>query len=180
MSEKLRALPAAEVHDLPPADALRAVGLRVTAPRTATLEALATQPHSDADDLAATVRNRLGSVSRQAVYDVLHALEDAHLVRSIRLEGRSARYELNRHDNHHHLVCKRCDAIVDIPCAVGHAPCLVPPDHLGYDIEIAEVLFRGLCPSCQGVSGPPTCPLSDHSVGSPSTTQSSRTSAPPA
>jgi len=49
---------------------LRTAGLRVTAPRRAVLTALAEHPHSTAD-VVATVRGELGSVSTQAVYDVL-------------------------------------------------------------------------------------------------------------
>ena len=48
--------------------ALRGVGLRVTVPRLAVLAWLAEHPHSTADAVGTGVRQRLGSVSTQAVY----------------------------------------------------------------------------------------------------------------
>ena len=129
--------------------ALRSVGLRVTAPRLATLAAVEAHPHSDAEAIAQAVREDLGTVSRQAVYDVLNALSDAELLRRVSVGGRSMRYEMHRHDNHHHLVCRRCGRLEDVPCAVGAAPCLTPHDDLGFDIEIAEVVYRGLCSACR-------------------------------
>ena len=60
-----------------PEQQLRAVAMRVTGPRVAVLTEVRDQPHADVDTLTAKVRARLGSVSTQAVYDVLRALTDA-------------------------------------------------------------------------------------------------------
>lgn len=105
-----------------PRERLRAAGLRVTRPRVAVLEAVAAHPHSDADRVAAAVRQQLGSVSTQAVYDVLHACVGAGLLRRIEPAGSPARYETRIADNHHHLVCRNCGTVVDVDCAVGRAP----------------------------------------------------------
>ncbi|WP_280446134.1 Fur family transcriptional regulator [Nocardia brasiliensis] len=83
---------------------LRAAGLRVTAPRIAVLDAVAAAPHTDADRVAATVRQALGSVSTQAVYDVLRACVHAGILRRIEPAGSAALYETRTGDNHHHLV----------------------------------------------------------------------------
>jgi Fur family ferric uptake transcriptional regulator len=132
-----------------PRDWLRAAGLRVTAPRIAVLDAVAERPHSDADTVAATVRDALGSVSTQAVYDVLHACVRAGILRRIEPAGSSARYETRIGDNHHHLVCRSCGAVADVDCAVGEAPCLDPSDAHGFVVDEAEVVFWGLCPTCR-------------------------------
>ncbi|WP_029373495.1 Fur family transcriptional regulator [Mycobacterium sp. UM_WWY] len=137
------------VHDDDPRARLRAVGLRVTAPRVAVLEALADQPHATADDLATRVRRSLGSVSTQAVYDVLRACVTAGLVRRIEPAGSSARYETRAGDNHHHLVCRVCGRVTDVECVVGPAPCLEPADVDGFTVDEAEVVFWGVCPDCQ-------------------------------
>ncbi|ASK65302.1 transcriptional repressor [Brachybacterium avium] len=129
--------------------ALRGAGLRVTAPRLATLAAVEAHPHADAEAIAQAVRERLGTVSRQAVYDVLNALSDVELLRRVAVGGRSMQYELHRHDNHHHLVCRECGRLEDVACAVGAAPCLVPHDDLGFDVEIADVVYRGTCSDCR-------------------------------
>lgn len=130
------------------AAALRSAGLRVTAPRMAVLDAVSEHDHANAETIAAVVRERLGSVSRQAVYDVLNALSDAELVRRVSDGGRRSLYELPRHDNHHHAVCRRCGHIEDVPCTVGEAPCLHARTE-GFAVETADVLFRGLCSSCR-------------------------------
>ncbi len=131
-----------------PAAQLRAAGLRVTAPRLAVLEALAQQAHVDAETVAAAVRVRLGSVSTQAVYDVLRALTLAGLVRRIEPAGGAARYETRVGDNHHHLVCRACGTVVDVDCMVGSAPCLDPLDAGGFIVDEAEVTFWGRCSLC--------------------------------
>lgn len=132
-----------------PREWLRAAGLRVTAPRIAVLDAVAARPHSDADTVAATVRDALGSVSTQAVYDVLRACERAGILRRIEPAGSSARYETRIGDNHHHLVCRSCGAVADVDCAVGEAPCLDPSDAHGFVVDEAEVVFWGLCSTCR-------------------------------
>lgn len=128
--------------------ALRGADLRVTRPRVAVLEALHRQPHADTDTLIGAVRERLGTVSHQAVYDVLKALTAAGLVRRIEPAGSTARYEVRVGDNHHHLVCRACGAICDVDCAVGDTPCLTASDDHGFSIDEAEVVYWGLCPAC--------------------------------
>src|SRR5919109_4597567 len=125
---------------------LRGAALRVTRPRVAVLSAV--HPHPDTGSIIAAVREDLGEVSHQAVYDVLRALTTAGLVRCIEPPGSVARYEARVGDNHHHVVCRWCGAIADVDCAVGAAPCLTPSDDLGFVIDEAEVVYRGRCPEC--------------------------------
>ena len=127
---------------------LKGAGLRATRPRAAVLGALAQAPHADTATVIERVRRDLPTVSHQAVYDVLGALTDAGLVRRIQPAGSLARYELHRGDNHHHLVCRGCGRVSDVPCAVGAAPCLVAGDDHGFTVDEAEVIYWGLCPSC--------------------------------
>ncbi|MEA3075923.1 MAG: Fur family transcriptional regulator, stress-responsive regulator [Actinomycetota bacterium] len=133
------------------ADLLKDAGLRVTAQRRAVLEAVAEADgdHPTVDDVARRVRAALGSVSTQAVYDVLDALQRAQLVRRLEPAGSPVRYEARVGDNHHHLVCRQCGLTVDVDCAVGRAPCLQPVDDAGFVIDEAEVTYWGTCPACQ-------------------------------
>jgi Fe2+ or Zn2+ uptake regulation protein len=128
---------------------LRGASLRVTRPRIAVLAAVREHPHADTHSLIARVRDELGEVSQQAVYDVLQALTDARLVRRIQPPGSVARYETRIGDNHHHVVCRSCGVIADVDCAVGVAPCLTASDVHGFVIDEAEVIYHGLCPACQ-------------------------------
>ena len=127
---------------------LRGASLNVTRPRLAVLAAVHEHPHADTSALIAAVREELGSVSTQAVYDVLEALTAKRLVRRIHPAGSVARYEARVGDNHHHVVCRSCGAIADVDCAVGAAPCLIAGNDHGYALDEAEVTYRGLCPAC--------------------------------
>jgi Fur family transcriptional regulator, stress-responsive regulator len=127
---------------------LRDAGLRVTAPRLAVLAAVCEGDHLAVEEIAVAARRRLGSVSTQAVYDVLRALTEAGLVRRIEPAGSPARFEGRVGDNHHHLVCRSCGAVTDVDCAAGSAPCIEPHDRPGFDVEEAEVIYWGLCATC--------------------------------
>jgi Fur family ferric uptake transcriptional regulator len=130
-------------------DVLRTHGLRVTRPRLAVLEVLSEGGHLEVDEIANRVRQRLDSVSTQAVYDVLGALSRAGLARRIEPAGSPARYEARAGDNHHHVVCRGCGVVADVDCATGQAPCLDPSNAHGFEVDEAEVTFWGLCPTCQ-------------------------------
>lgn len=134
---------------------LRSAGLRATAARLAILTALHDHPHADAETVVRHVRNRLGTISAQAVYHALGALVTAGLARRIEPAGSPALYERRVADNHHHAVCRSCRAVVDVDCAVGDRPCLEPSDARGYVIDEAEVTYWGLCPGCQATAAGP-------------------------
>jgi len=130
---------------------LRSAGLRVTRPRLAVLEVLHEGGHLEVDEIARRVRERLDSVSTQAVYDVLGALSRAGLARRIEPAGSAALFEARTGDNHHHVVCRGCGAVGDVDCAVGAKPCLEPNVTNGFSIDEAEVTYWGLCPECQAL-----------------------------
>lgn len=128
---------------------LRERGVQVTAQRLAILRAVSERPHATADDLIVDVRSRIGTVSRQAVYDSLAVLVDKGLLRRIEPAGSPARFEDRTGDNHHHLICRGCRAMFDIDCAVGYTPCLTADDDHGFEIDEAEVVYWGRCPDCR-------------------------------
>ena len=132
------------------ADELRGAGLRVTAARVALLETVREGDHLGVEAIASGVRDRVGHISLQAVYEALHALTTAGLVRRIEPPGSPARFEGRVGDNHHHLVCRSCGAVEDfdlaglntklarIATARGYAA-------LGHTLEVA-----GICSACRG------------------------------
>jgi Fur family transcriptional regulator, stress-responsive regulator len=130
------------------AEELRGAGLRVTAARVALLETVRDGDHLGVEAIAAGVRDRIGHISLQAVYDALYALTEAGLIRRLEPEGSSARFEGRVGDNHHHVVCRSCGVVADVDCAVGEAPCLTASDDRGFSIDEAEVIYWGLCPDC--------------------------------
>ena len=130
------------------AEELRGAGLRVTAARVALLEIVRDGDHLGAEAIASGVRDRIGHISLQTVYDALDALAAAGLIRRIEPAGSPARFEGRVGDNHHHVVCRSCGAVTDVACAVGEAPCLTASDDRGFSIDEAEVIYWGLCPGC--------------------------------
>lgn len=148
-------------RELPNWDAvLRDKGLRVTQPRLAVMADLWQHPHSSADQIVHRAQ-AVGPLSLQSVYNVLADLGQARLVRSLELPHNPGLYELDFHDNHHHAVCTKCARVVDVPCAVGHTPCLTPSEDPGMTIKIADVVYRGLCSHCQQDQATETNPQGD-------------------
>ena len=98
------------------------------------------------------MRDEIGAISLQAVYDALGALTQTGLIRRIQPSGSPARYENRVGDNHHHLICRACGRMVDTDCAVGEAPCLAAANDAGYEIDEAEVIYWGRCPDCVAAS----------------------------
>jgi Fe2+ or Zn2+ uptake regulation protein len=130
------------------AEELRGAGLRVTAARVALLDTVRNGDHLGVEEIATRVRVRVGHISLQAVYEALHALTAAGLIRRIEPAGSPARFEGRVGDNHHHVVCRSCGALADVDCAVGEVPCLTASDDHGFAIDEAEVVYWGLCPDC--------------------------------
>jgi len=129
---------------------LRKSNLRLTAPRLAVLDVVEHEgKHRDAEFIVTAARERLPALSRQSVYDNLNTLVSKGILRRIEPAGRPALYETRVGDNHHHLICRQCHATVDIDCAAGIAPCLQPSEDHGFVIDEAEVVYWGICPSCQ-------------------------------
>lgn len=125
-------------------------GLRVTKQRLAVLATVQQHPHAAAEDVLKIVSEQLAGITLQSVYTVIGSLVDAGILRKLELPGSPARFELEHHDNHHHALCRSCGQIEDVACATGAAPCLHPSEDHGMTIEVADVIYQGLCKNCQG------------------------------
>src|SRR3954452_18116908 len=120
------------------ADQLRDHGLRATTTRVAVLRAVGElDGHPDTDTIATRVRDTLGTISIQAVYDGLHAMTRVGLLRRIEAAGSPALYETPVGDNHPHVVCRSCGVAHDIDRVVGAPPCLTPNQADGFVIDDA-------------------------------------------
>ncbi|MCL4677469.1 MAG: transcriptional repressor [Alphaproteobacteria bacterium] len=131
-----------------PEELLRQHNLSLTAVRLALLEALHANPHSDAARIFDVVHNKIAAASKQAIYNNLNTLVECGIVREIKPKGQASLYETRTGDNHHHIVCRSCAGVFDTDCH-DCAPCLTPKDSHGFVIDEAEVIFWGVCPSCQ-------------------------------
>jgi Fur family ferric uptake transcriptional regulator len=128
---------------------LRDHGLQVTARRLAVLRSVAAYPHATAKQILGDVEARIGSVSRQTIYDALEMLTDRGLIQRIQPARSPALYENRVGGNHHHVVCRTCGVAVDVDCVAGDPPCLESAHDHGFVIDKAEVIFWGICPRCR-------------------------------
>ncbi len=83
---------------------------------------------------------------RATLYHGLNSMSDAGVLLVADAGPGVARFEIAS-SWHHHLVCRACGGVVDVPCVRGRRPCL-DADLPGAVVEEAQVIFRGLCPSC--------------------------------
>ena len=95
-------------------EALSAAGLRRTPQRIAVLDYLLRHPdHATVDELWPALNKRHVRASRATVYNTLHSLVKAGLVREFKLDANAARYDAFLHP-HHHFVCDLCGAVEDL------------------------------------------------------------------
>jgi Fur family ferric uptake transcriptional regulator len=134
-------------------DILKKHKLSLTSVRLAVLDALHKHPHSDAATVFDVVHRTIKTTSKQAIYNNLNALVERGIIREIKPKGRPSLYETKVGDNHHHIVCKKCNTVMDTDCH-AFAPCLSPMNSHGFVIDEAEVTFWGICPACQKTSTP--------------------------
>jgi Fe2+ or Zn2+ uptake regulation protein len=108
--------------------------------------------HRSAEELVAALEEGGDPFPRATVYHVLGTLERTGLVLLADAGPGRTLYE-SAAGWHHHLVCRRCSTIVDVPCLRGAKPCL-HPDLPGAVVDEAQVIFRGLCAACAAAASP--------------------------
>jgi Fe2+ or Zn2+ uptake regulation protein len=130
-------------------DLLRARGGRVTAPRRVIIEAIveADDHHLTADALAEVVHRAHPEINRSTVYRTLDTLTELEVVDHVHLGHGPAVYHLAE-DAHHHLVCDRCGAIIELPAdAFDDLRTRFQREH-GFVIDAHHFAFGGLCENC--------------------------------
>lgn len=128
---------------------LRAEGLRVTGPRLLvyqTLERLG--GHHSADEIAGAITDAGPGLPRTSVYNALKALVDVGLVQVVDAGPGTTLYEVRRED-HHHLLCRICGQLSDVPGG-QQLDGILQAGAPGAVIESAQVLLRGICAVCTG------------------------------
>ena len=126
----------------------RSRGMPLTVQRRMILEALLRrEDHPTVDRIFEDVRKRVPGVSRTTVYRVLETLVKVGVARKVSHPQATARFE-TKTERHHHLVCLRCEKVVDLEdSSLNRVP--LPDVRLhGFDIEDYSIYFRGLCSSC--------------------------------
>ncbi len=130
--------------------ACRAHGLPVTVQRRRIFEALLDRTdHPTPDQVYAAVKDTLPGISRMTVYRVLDKLATLGMLTKVCSPGAATRVDPEPR-RHHHLVCQRCNRMIDLddhalPHRI-HLPDIAPQ---GFSIQGYSIYFTGLCATCQ-------------------------------
>jgi Fur family peroxide stress response transcriptional regulator len=128
-------------------EALSAAGLRRTPQRIALLDYLLRHPdHATVDELWPALKKHRVCASRATVYNTLHSLVKAGLVREFKLDARAARYDALL-DPHHHFICDRCGGVEDLEWFP--VPAIRQSRSGRRSIRSYEVIVRGTCVKCR-------------------------------
>lgn len=121
-------------------------GVRPSAQRIAILGCVANgHRHPSADEIYTRLVPKFPSLSRTTVYNSLHTLTEAGIIRELEIEASNMRYDLGAQQPHSHFICRECGSITDMEMPSG-----VSSDRLstGYTIVSVDVYYKGLCPDC--------------------------------
>jgi Fe2+ or Zn2+ uptake regulation protein len=130
------------------AAALRDRGQRVTPQRLMVARVLSDlDRHVTAEVVFDELGRRMPGVSLPTVYATLDLLESIGLVRRVASERGAVVYD-PRTDEHHHLVCRSCGAIVDVEAPIEAEALLSAARSTGFAPDHAQVVVRGLCADC--------------------------------
>jgi Fur family peroxide stress response transcriptional regulator len=133
--------------------ACREAGIPVTVQRRLVFETILDLPgHPTADDVYQAVALRQPGISRATVYRTLEGFVSLGLLTKACHPGRVGRYDA-RTGIHHHLVCVRCDGIVDISDpALDQIP-IPDTSSAGFRVLGHQVHLRGICRQCSQQEG---------------------------
>jgi Fe2+ or Zn2+ uptake regulation protein len=123
-------------------------GQRVTPQRLVINRALKElNRHVTADEVFATVADRLPNVSLPTVYSTLDLFEDLGLVRRLGVRQGAVLYD-PRPEQHDHMVCDRCGKIEDLDARIELDGALFRAKRAGFRADHVEVRISGLCGDC--------------------------------
>jgi Fur family peroxide stress response transcriptional regulator len=139
-------------------DILRSAALRVTPQRVSILRLLrGSKAHPSPEMVYRELKPAYPGLSLNTVYQTLHALEDAGVLRRISMEENVYRYDANVAP-HVHLVCRGCgrvdDCDGDLDALLGELGERVSA-RSAWDIRAQDSCFYGYCPACRREEGKP-------------------------
>jgi Fur family ferric uptake transcriptional regulator len=131
-------------------EALRARGLRMTAPRQLVLEAVRRLGHATPEQLHGEVRLIAAGVNVTTVYRTLELLEDLGLVTHTHLSHGAPTYH-PADDEHVHLVCRTCGQVSEAPTELLAPLARLLRDERSFEVDIGHVALFGVCSACGDV-----------------------------
>jgi len=130
---------------------LKSAGLKVTLPRLKILEVLEKSPnhHLSAEDIYRALIEQHEEVGVATIYRVLTQFEESGIVNKLNFENNLSVYELSNVDHHDHLVCVKCNEIVEFQDDVIESHQLQIAKQHGFQLTDHSLYLYGLCRRCQ-------------------------------
>lgn len=128
---------------------LRSEGFKLTPQRLSVIRYLiGNTNHPTAAVIYGDLKKKYPSLSFSTVYNTLNMLEKIGEIQSLNLFDEFLNYDPDT-GTHFHLVCRECNAIVDIFPQETDAVTLPLGELAGHRIDSAQVVFRGICRDCR-------------------------------
>jgi Fur family peroxide stress response transcriptional regulator len=129
--------------------ALKERDFRLTPQRVELVRLIASsEGHPSAAQLYARIKRQFPTMSQATVYKTLAILKELGQVLEIDLRDDS-HYDGNRPQPHPHLICVRCNKIVDGKASLDQDAMKKMAKGSGYTILRPQISLYGLCPDCQ-------------------------------
>jgi len=125
-------------------------GYRMTPQRMMILEAVeAAEDHISAEEIYTRVCQRYPHINISTVYRTLELLKEHELVTETDMGDGRVRYHSIKKGHHHHLVCQKCGAIIDLDESVLEPLKDVLSKEYGFDADLKHLAIFGCCNRCK-------------------------------
>lgn len=129
--------------------ALKERDFRLTPQRVELVRLLAlSEGHPSASQLYTIIKRRFPTMSFATVYKTITLLKELNQVLEIDLRNDS-HYDGNRPQPHPHLICIKCNKIIDGDLSLDQESLLRLEQASGYKILRPQISLYGLCPDCK-------------------------------
>jgi len=129
--------------------ALKERDFRLTPQRVELVRLIAASDgHPNANQFFEAIKSKFPTMSHATVYKTLALLKEIDQVFEIDLHGDS-HYDGNRPDPHPHLICMKCNKIVDGEDALNQETLRKLERDSGFTILRPQVSLYGICPDCK-------------------------------
>jgi Fur family transcriptional regulator, peroxide stress response regulator len=129
--------------------ALKERDFRLTPQRVELVRLIAvSEGHPSASQLYTQIKRQFPTMSHATVYKTLALLKEMNQVLEIDMRDDS-HYDGNRPEPHPHLICIRCNQIIDGEASFDQEFVRKLEETSGYTILRPQISLYGLCPDCK-------------------------------